>query len=495
MDGDVGRAVEQQLSSSGVLDALRSQLRAHVLGVLLKQGVVASTRAHIPVGSAAYTAMGLVKDFLDAMGLEHTASMLLAELQDGAHLTRDELLEELSLSAGKDQRAEPVLVLLMDSYKEIRHAQVVDVEEPPPAAAVAAVIAPMASLSADEEEEVEEEPNVVKSVQSTSFQEDDDDLVEPEPVRSFTQVKRHTNAIVRSSAGWNTDGHDSKDFDEEEDEKDEPVDDVSAKKPDDLGLVEEDLFDEDLSDGPESSPVHQSESKTRETRGLFVSDAKGYPDASSVLTSASPVAESKGSSQFDYVIDENSGDEETENWNDAKSSQIESGDDSSYNPSRSVAEAPVFSRSGRAALPTFPSTNQRDDDYDEDFEQSIVESIEEEVEEEVEEEEVLKEGASLGREERDADAEDRSFEKFEERDSVLVRSAAGALRSLAEAVGEQPPGGDGAPDGATTLRQVATRLGAATATSRVQDDSFDESEEEPEMSVGGASDEDADYDF
>jgi hypothetical protein len=379
-----------------------------------------------------FTALLLVKEFLEYFGFKQTVHMLIAESAKDLHSSRNMLLEEADID---DDTGDSVLVQLLQRYRaksSVIPATVPVCEPEPEPEPVKTHV--KAITRVDDEELPGPESSRVKSVVSSSkyvepVPEDGEDGEDNEDnaatkVEAHTRVQRLSGGITRSSKGWDTKEDDSNDFEMD----DEPVSTVQKKSV----LRQSDLSLEDLADFEDSGNEDEPASKPK---------APSKPEA-------------------DYVMDESSGSFE-------ESEEVET----SYNPSKSVMET-TSGFVSRKTLPPAPETSE-DIEYGEDFDESIEEDIDEDIEEFSE-----KDGE---------DGEDGDLDLSEDTDNVLRRSTGGALKTLPKLEEEKW----GSTTSKYTPSAAVPRQQDAGRSSKVLEESLD-SEDMDALSVGAAS-EDEDF--
>ena len=333
--------MEEQLRSDGVLESLRSQIRVHVMNALTKKGLrpPGAAAARLAEDSDEFVGLLVAKEFLDSVGLPHSASMLAAESGRNLSATRFELLEQAGLS---EDDGRPALLQILDRCASVGRAPAKS-ERPSDTPADSEPTFPVAPAV--------EEDTVRRVSCSSKYSERQDEQTEVPPTPSTATVQKHSG-LIRSSKGWETTEDDSNDFAEEEespsmDRPTGPKADISLEE---LADMDDDLDDEDTfqmtSAGAAGNVMPGSyESRQQETQYAPEDERKNSWE--------------EGSDSFESTNEEI---------------------DPDYNPSKSIVEnnetSLLFQRNKNAPAPA-----EDEEDYGEDFEESAPDSVEEDISE------------------------------------------------------------------------------------------------------------------
>ena len=362
-----------------MLETLRNQIRVYVMNALRRKGLRPETQRPPPhledEDSDEFVGLLIVREFLDTLGLPHTAGMLVAESGKDLSVSRFELLEHTGLT---EDDGRPALLQIIDRCrKPVASANEMQQSESP---------APSESARSSALRVTETEPAVREVSSASTYSEELEESVEPPNVPSVAKVQRHSG-MIRSTTGWESRGDDSNDFIETEDtgHLESHTEDNKA----DLSLEELADMDDDLEDD------FQLASSEIGAGGAAVANPQSRP------------AERAAEQEMGRKV----------SW-DEKSDSFESTNEefgSGYDPSKSIIEdqgsQPLFQRGQSPAVAV-----DKDEDYGEDFEESLSDSIEEEI--------------SVGEEESDAVEAEHYHIDQDRSGGGLSRSTGGFLKTL-----------------------------------------------------------------
>lgn len=368
--------MEEQLRSDGILDSLRNQIRVYVMTALSRKGLRPDAQRPPPHieddESDEFVGLLIVREFLDSIGLPHSAGMLAAESGKDLSASRFELLEHAGWS---EDDGRPALLQIMDRCRRAASAKP-ETKEP--------TATPSEPVRSSVPRATESEPTLREVSSASTYSETPEEPAEPPAAPSVARVQRHSG-MIRSATGWESREDDSNDF--LESEETEPVEEQAVHKAQDLSLEElADMDDDELEDDFQLASAEFS------GRGAVTN----------------PETRPKERSTQPEVDHRTSWDEKSDSF-ESTSEEIEAG----YDPSQSIIEDPGSKRLfQRGKVPA-----EEEDDYGEDFEESR--SLQESIEEEI----------SVGEEGSD-DAEAQHHHVDRDGGGGLSRSTGGFLKTL-----------------------------------------------------------------